>query len=325
MSESKILVTGGAGFIGSHVVDRLVRSGYGVRVIDNLSTGKVVNIADHVGSSRVDFVEGDIRDLKVAGDCVDGVDAVVHLAGVVSVPFSVEYPILTREANVDGTVNLLGLAVQKGVKRFVFASSCSVYGESKYLPIDERHPTCPSSPYASSKLSAEGYCRAFDEAYGLPIVILRLFNVYGSQHGLSAYSGVVIQFADRIRRGLPLVIFGDGSQTRDFVHVWDVADLFLQVLEKDEFAGGVFNIGSGQSTSMSVLANAFVELAGKDLGVVYEKPRVGDVKHSFADVSKAKKVLGYVPKITLERGLRDLINVETTLSDEVFVDCVEEI
>jgi UDP-glucose 4-epimerase len=303
---TRVLVTGGAGFIGSHVVDRLVGSGCEVIVVDNLSAGVLANIEEHVREGRVCFVRGDIRDSETVGKCVHGVDAVVHLAAVTSVPFSVEHPALTFENNVDGTLNLLNWCVKVGVGRFVFVSSCSVYGEPNYLPVDEKHPTCPCSPYASSKLEGERQCRNFEERYGLETVALRLFNVYGPRQGLSSYSGVVTQFVNRARQGSALVIFGDGRQTRDFVHAYDVADAVLRSL-KGESDGEVFNIGSGRPTSLNSLAKSVLNLAGANLDIVYEKPRVGDVKASFADISKAEKQLDYKPIVPLEKGLRSMV------------------
>ncbi|PIX31538.1 NAD-dependent dehydratase, partial [Candidatus Bathyarchaeota archaeon CG_4_8_14_3_um_filter_42_8] len=208
---TKVLVTGGAGFIGSHVVDKLVGAGYGVRVIDDLSEGKLSNIEGHLKNGRVCFFEGDIRDAELVRKYVQDVDAVVHLAAVISVPFSIENPSLTFDVNMNGTLNLLKACTEAKVKRFVFVSSCSVYGEPDYLPIDEKHPTSPKSPYASSKLAGEAYCRVFQQKHGLKTSILRLFNVYGPRQKSGDYSGVINQFAQRVKRRLPLVIFGDGS------------------------------------------------------------------------------------------------------------------
>jgi UDP-glucose 4-epimerase len=303
--SNRILVTGGAGFIGSHVVDKLMDTGHDVRVLDDLSAG---NLASIEGRLKVaNFVKGDIRDVDVVEKCVHSVDAVVHLAAITSIPFSVEHPALTRETNVEGTLNLLNACLKADVRRFVFVSSCSVYGEPSYLPVDEKHPTFPLSPYAASKLEGEDCCRIHQEKCGLPTVVLRLFNVYGPRQGLNAYSGVVTRFFDQARRHLPLVVFGDGSQTRDFVHVWDVAEAVLGALETEDIDGEVFNIGFGRATSVNSLAKSVLELVGADLGIVYEKPRVGDVKASFADISKAEKRLDYKPMVPLEKGLKSVV------------------
>lgn len=304
---TKVLVTGGAGFIGSHMVDKLVGAGYGVRVIDDLSEGKLSNIEGHLKNGRVCFFEGDIRDAELVRKCVQDADAVVHLAAVTSIPFSVENPSLTFDVNMNGTLNLLKACTEVKVKRFVFVSSCSVYGEPDYLPIDEKHPTSPKSPYASSKLAGEAYCRVFQQKHGLKTSILRLFNVYGPRQKSGDYSGVINQFAQRVKRRLPLVIFGDGSQTRDFVHVWDVADAVLKAMKTDGIEGEVFNIGFGKATSVNSLAKCVLDLTGANLGIVYEKPRGGDVKASFADISKAERQLDYQPLVPIEKGLRSLV------------------
>jgi UDP-glucose 4-epimerase len=305
--KAKVLVTGGAGFVGSHVVDKIVGSGYSVRVIDNLSEGKLSNIGGHLKNGRVRFFNGDVRDAELVKKCIRDVDAVVHLAAVTSVPFSFANPSLTFDVNVNGTVNLLNACVETKVKRFVFVSSCSVYGDPCYLPIDEIHPTSPLSPYAVSKLEGEEHCRNHQEQYGLSTVVLRLFNVYGPRQGLNAYSGVVTRFLDQVRKRMPLVIFGDGLQTRDFVHVWDAAEAVLKALENTNVAGEVFNIGFGRATSVNSLAKSVLNLVGASLGIVYEKPRAGDIKTSFADISKAEQQLDYRPIVPLEKGLRSLV------------------
>jgi len=305
--RENVLVTGGAGFIGSHVVDRLVNGGYGVRVIDNLSTGKLSNIENHIDSGRIDFVKGDIRDAQLVKDCVRNVSAVVHLAAITSVPFSVETPDLTYATNITGTLNLLISCAEKKVGKFVFISSCAVYGEPEYLPVDEKHLTEPVSPYAASKLVAEHFCLGFHEKQLLKSVVLRLFNVYGPRQGINDYSGVITRFIDRCKQGLPLVVYGDGSQTRDFVNVCDVVEAVLSAMENKAAEGEVFNIGFGEPVSIRGLAEAFLELAGLNLEVINEEPRLGDIKHSYADISKAEKFLGYGPKVSLRDGLRILL------------------
>lgn len=304
--HTKILVTGGAGFIGSHIVDRLVNANYEVRVIDDLFTGKFANVHDHMKSGKVGFVKGDVREREVVRKCVHDVDVVIHLAAVSNVSFSIKHSSLTHEINVGGTLNLLDSCLNGNVKKFIFISSCSVYGEPNYLPIDEDHPTRPISPYATSKLAAERYCRIFQKEHGLKTVILRLFNVYGSRQALGDYSGVITQFVERVIRELPLIVYGDGCQTRDFVHVWDVADTVLKTLKNGNGEGEVFNIAFGKSTSLNELAKTVLKLADANLDIIYEKPRPADLKHSFADISKARKLLGYRPKIPLENGLRTL-------------------
>jgi UDP-glucose 4-epimerase len=305
--NKKVLVTGGAGFIGSHVVDSLVDRGYGVRVVDDLSAGKLSNIEAHLKSGRVDFVRGDVKDAEFVRKCVRDVGAVVHLAAITSVPFSVDNPGFTYDTNVAGTLNLLISCAEEKVGKFVFTSSCAVYGEPQWLPVNEECPTGPISPYAESKLAAEHFCMGFHEKRLLRSVILRLFNVYGPRQGVNDYSGVVTRFIDRSRQGLPLIIYGDGSQTRDFVHVLDVVEAVLSSLENADAEGEVFNIGSGAPVSVLELAKTVLELTDSNLEILYDKPRVGDVKYSYADVSKATRLLGYKPKLSLKDGLRSLL------------------
>lgn len=309
----KVLVTGGAGFIGSHVVDRLVSDDCSVRVIDNLSTGKLMNVNHHLRNGRVDFVNGDVRNFELVKKCVHDVDAVVHLAAITSVPFSFKNPDLTYETNVRGTLNLLTSCVEEKVGRFVFISSCAVYGEPMFLPVNERHPTNPISPYAKSKLVGEQYCLDFHEQRLLKAVVLRLFNVYGPRQVFNDYSGVITSFIDRIRQKMPLIIYGDGSQTRDFVNVYDISQAVLQALENEAAEGKVFNIGFGTPTSLNELAKYVLELAGLNLEILYDKPRLGDIKDTFANISKAKKLLGYKPNFSLKDGLSALFNEEVKL------------
>jgi UDP-glucose 4-epimerase len=308
MRESvKVLVTGGAGFIGSHVVDKLVSSGYGVRVIDNLSTGKLSNIKGHIGSGRVDFVRGDIKDVEFVRKCTRDVGAVVHLAAITSVPFSVSNPDFTYDTNIAGTLNLLISCAEEKVGKFVFISSCAVYGDPQCLPVNEKCPTSPISPYAESKLAAEHFCLGFHEKRLLKSVVLRLFNVYGPRQGVNDYSGVMTRFVDRTKQRLPLVVYGDGSQTRDFVHVCDVVEAVLSSLENRDAEGEAFNIGSGKPTSVLELAEAVLELTGLNLEILYDKPRLGDIKQSYADISKAENLLRYRPKLSLREGLHSLL------------------
>lgn len=299
-------MTGGAGFIGSHVVDSLVSSGYEVIVIDNLSTGKLENINSHVEEGRITFVMGDLRDADFVQKSVHDVDAVIHLAAITSVPFSITHPSLTHQVNVDGTTSLLNSCVSSNVRRFIYVSSCAVYGESRYLPIDERHPTNPISPYAASKLAAERQCGIFSQLHKFSTVVLRLFNVYGSRQD-SGNQGVVAQFVERAKRGLPLIIYGDGSQTRDFVNVEDVTRAVLGALRSGNGEGRIFNIAYGKATTLNDLAKTVLKVAETDLELIYEKPRAGDLLQSFADISEARRTLGYNPRISLEDGLRPLL------------------
>jgi UDP-glucose 4-epimerase len=224
-----------------------------------------------------------------------------------SVPFSVSNPNFTYDTNVAGTLNLLISCAEEKVGKFVFISSCAVYGEPECLPVNEKCPTSPISPYAESKLAAEHFCLGFHEKQLLKSVVLRLFNVYGSRQGVNDYSGVITRFIDRSRQGLPLIIYGDGSQTRDFVHVSDVVEAVLISLENKDAEGEVFNIGSGAPISVLELAKAVLDLTGLNLEILYDEPRLGDIKYSYADISKAEKLLGYRPRLSLRDGLRTLL------------------
>lgn len=303
----RVLVTGGAGFIGSHMIDRLVKDGYDVRAIDNLSTSSQDNIQRLLNADKVDFVKGDICDVSQVTKSVEGVDVVIHFAAVTSVPFSVANPDLTFDINLSGTLNLIQASVQANVGRFVFVSSCAVFGNPEFLPVREEHRTNPISPYASSKLLAERYCMGFCERQLLQGVVLRFFNVYGPRQGMNDHSDVITRFVDRVKQGEPLVVYGDGSQTRDFVSVFDVVDAVSASIKCSDAEGEVFNVGSGKPTSINMLAKTVLELAGVDLMIRYEKSRVGDIKDIYADISKAKKLLGFEPKVSLRDGLRLLL------------------
>ena len=307
---AKVLVTGGAGFIGSHVVDRLVKDGYHVRILDNLSSGKLDNIQGHLESGKVEFLEGDIRDVSIVKESLNEVNVVIHMAALVSVPLSIENPNITFDINLLGTLNLLRSSVEKQVNRFVFISSCSVCGNPESLPITEQAKTSPISPYAESKLIGERYCLGFSECKLLQSVVLRFFNVYGPRQGINDYSGVITRFIERCKDNLPLTIYGDGSQTRDFVNVKDIAKAVIASIKSSEAASEVFNIGSGKPTSIKELAETVIDLAGVPSQISYKPIRAGDIKDSYADISKAKMLLGFVSEVSLRAGLQALIDEE---------------
>jgi len=306
----KVLVTGGAGFIGSHVVDRLVDEGYDVRVLDNLSTGKLENIHGHLSSGKVELVKGDIRDASFVTESLDGVSKVIHMAALVSVPLSIENPDLTFNINLLGTLNLLRSSITKHINRFVFISSCAVCGDPEVLPVTEQTPTNPISPYAESKLVGERYCLGFSDRQLLSSVVLRFFNVYGPRQGMNDYSGVITRFIDRCEQKLPLTIYGDGSQTRDFVNVKDVAAAVVASIKNSDAQGQVINIGSGKATTINELAKTIIYLTGVDSTISYEPSRAGDIKDSYADISKAKELLSYEPEVSLRDGLQILLEKE---------------
>jgi len=305
----KVLVTGGAGFIGSHLVDKLMLDGHEVVVLDDLSSGSLKNIEHHLDEPGFRFVKGDIRYARTVEKALEGVDAVIHEAAIASVPLSIKDPALTDEVNIFGTLNLLEVSLRAKVKRFVYASSCAVYGAASELPISEDVPLKPLSPYASSKLAAEERCKVFHENYGLETIRLRYFNVYGPRQAASEYAGVMLKFLERIRRDQPPVIFGDGEQTRDFVYIGDVVEATLLALDREGAAGEVFNIGTGEATTIKKLCEIFLKLTGKThLKPIYMDAKPGDIRHSQADITKAMKLLGYKPKVSLEQGVRGFMN-----------------
>jgi UDP-glucose 4-epimerase len=299
---SKYCVTGGAGFIGSHLVEHLVAQGHQVVVVDNFSTGKMANIA-HL-SRAIDLYEADVRDLEALRPAFAGVDVVFHQAALPSVPRSVRDPVSTTEANVLGTLNVLIAARDAGVRRVVLASSSSVYGANPQLPKQEGLELQPLSPYAASKLACEAYASAFWHSYGLETVSLRYFNVFGPrQDPTSQYAAAIPIFLRRMLSGEPPVVFGDGEQTRDFTYVLNVVQANILAATAPEAPGKVFNIACGQQVSVNQLVSRLNELLRTALSPEYAPPRPGDVRHSVADVALARQVLGYEPQVSFDEGL----------------------
>ncbi len=310
-----VLVTGGAGFIGSHLVDRLVNSDYSVKVLDNLSTGNLTNIQNHIDDGKIDFVKGDITDFEQVKVAVKGVDAVFHLAAQISVPLSVKNPEFTYKTNVSGTINLLAaMAKQNPAGKFVFISTCAVYGNPTYLPVDEKHPTNPISPYADSKLLGEYYTLGFNQNKLLKTAALRFFNVYGPRQGLNDYSGVITKFIDQIKQNKPLTIYGDGTQTRDFVHVSNIVDGIVACLENSNAEGQVFNIGTGKALTIEDLAKNLIQLSGAISTINHAPAREGDIQHSYANITKASSLLNYQPTMQLKNGLKELLTSDSVLN-----------
>ncbi len=300
------LVTGGAGFVGSHLVEELVARGEGVRVLDNFSTGKRENLEQWL--DRIELVEGSVEDRETCKEAVKGADFVLHQAALCSVPRSVENPLGTNATNVTGTLNMLWACKENGSRRFVCAGSSSVYGDSAVLPKVETMTPVPCSPYAVSKLVKEHYCRIFYRLYGLETVVLRYFNVYGSrQDPDSPYAAVIPSFVQTLIRGTKTRIYGDGEQSRDFTYVKDCVQANLMACHEAGVAGEVLNIASGTRTVINNLYHRIAGLLGKEASPTYEAPRQGDVRHSLADISKAKKLLGYEPKYTIDQGLSEAI------------------
>jgi nucleoside-diphosphate-sugar epimerase len=295
------LVTGGAGFIGSHLAEELVRRGARVRIADSLITGKKQNVA-HLRD--IEFLEGDLADPEVARRAVAGVDYVLHQAAIPSVPRSVLDPVTSNRANVDATLNVLVAARDAGVRRVVYAGSSSAYGNVPTLPKTEAMPTSPLSPYALQKLVGEQYCQMFTRLYGLETVSIRYFNVFGPrQDPSSPYSGVISLFISALCEGRRPTIYGDGAQTRDFTYVANVVDGVLRATEAVGASGDVINVATGGRVSLQQLFEELRLLIGVDVEPVFAEPRAGDVRDSQADISKARAVLGYEPTVAFREGL----------------------
>lgn len=293
----KYIVTGGAGFIGSHIAEALADR-HEVVVVDDFSTGHPENLRGF----DVTLVEGSVTDLSLLKEVFAGADGVFHEGAIASVPKSVADPLATHQANLTGTLDVLLAARDAGVRKVVLASSSAVYGESPELPKQESMLPEPLSPYAVSKLAGEHYAAAFSRLYGLQAVCLRYFNVFGPrQDPSSPYSGVISIFADRILAGKPITIYGDGEQTRDFVYVADVVRANLKAMEGD--IEGVFNIARGRTTTLNALAETMMRTAGRNVEIRHAEARVGDIRHSCADIARAEKVLGWTPEWELEDGL----------------------
>lgn len=304
---SLYLVTGGAGFIGSHIVEELISRGEKVRVIDNFSTGKRENISQFEG--RIDLIDGDIRDLALCRYVLKGVDHVLHQAALTSVPRSVEDPILTNDINISGTLSILLAAKEEGVQSFVYASSSSVYGDDPQLPKQEGMGGTLLSPYAISKLAGEHYCQVFNSLYGLNTICLRYFNVFGPrQDPLSQYAAAVPIFITKILKGKPPVIYGDGTQSRDFTYVRNVVEANILAAKAEDAGGKICNIACHDQITVNFLIEMIKKKLDSDILPVFEKPRLGDIKHSFADISKAQEILNYEPLVPFEKGLEKTIS-----------------
>lgn len=300
---SRCLVTGGAGFIGSHLTARLVALGHDVRVVDDLSSGDEANLRPVRGS--IDFVRGDLRESEVCRRAVEGTDIVFHLAARVSAPASVEDPVSTHEVNVGATMHLLEACRAAGVRRVVYSSSCAVYGDAAGVPASEHGEVAPASPYAASKLAGEQYVLSFARAGMIEGVALRYFNVFGPRQSASgAYAAVVPNFLQAARDGSAAVIYGDGKQTRDFVYVENVVDANILGATVPAANGRAFNVGAGRSTSLLELIEAIRKVTGVALGHTTQPLRAGDVRDSMASLERAASVLGFRPKVSLEDGLR---------------------
>ncbi|WP_456366158.1 SDR family oxidoreductase [Thermococcus sp.] len=299
MRNKLVVVTGGAGFIGSHIAWELVKDNE-VIIIDNLYTGKEENVPP-----GAKLVKADVRDYQSIAELIGNADYVFHEAAQVSVVESIRDPVFTEEVNVIGTLNILK-ALLEGRGKLIFASSAAVYGDNPNLPLKETERPKPLSPYGVTKVTAEEYLRVYHELYGLPVVALRYFNVFGPRQGFNQYAGVISIFINRALAGEPLIIFGDGKQTRDFIYAKDVVKANLLVAERRRANGRVFNVATGKQTSILELAMKVIEIAGANTSIIFDKPRPGDIRHSLADISEIRK-LGFEPEWSLEEGLRKTV------------------
>lgn len=311
--HQRVLVAGGAGFIGSHIVDKLLEIGMEVTVLDNFSTGQIENLEQHKRNKSLHLIKGDIRNTKQVKASVKDVDVVFNDAAAVSVRLSIDNPLLVNEVNVKGALNLLKASADSDVKRFVQASSASVYGDAETLPITEDTLFKPISPYAVSELAAESYAIAFYKAYGLQTVCLRYFNVYGPRQSYNPYTGAITLFINQLLSNQSVTIFGDGEQTRDFVYVKDVASANMLALTRKEAVGEVFNIATGAATSVNTLVKTLVKIIGRARAKpLHTKPKLGEIRHSVASIEKARSILGYRPTFAIDSGLGQLVKWYTS-------------
>jgi len=301
------LVTGGAGFIGSNISEELVKRGEKVRILDNFSTGKRENIANF--EEAIEVIEGDLRDLETVDRAVAGVDFVIHEGALPSVERSIKYPLMTNAVNILGTLNVLSAGLRFGVKRVVYASSSSVYGDTRSLPKKEGMKPNPQSPYGVSKLVGEEYCRIYSSVYGLETVCLRYFNVFGPrQDPGSQYAAVIPKFISLMLKGKHPPVYGDGEQSRDFTFVDNVVEASLQACKVKEAGGGVFNIACGERVTINDLVRRINGILGTRIEPTYESSKKGDIRHSQADISRARKVLRYSPRVGFESGLERTVH-----------------
>lgn len=303
---SLYLVTGGAGFIGSNICDELVRRGLETRIFDNLSTGKEENIKHLEGS--VQFVKGDLRNIDDLKSAVKGVDTIFHLAAIPSVIRSVQDPVTSNSANIDGTLNLLVAARDAGVRRVIFAGSSSAYGDTVEKSKYEDMKPSPLSPYAISKVTGEYYCKVFSNLYGIETVVLRYFNVFGPrQDPSSPYSGVISIFVKKMKSGESPIIYGNGEQSRDFTFIKNVVNANLLAAEKEGISGNIINIACAGRITVNKLVEELNAILGTDIKPQYAEPRPGDILHSLADISKAERLLGYKPEVHFREGLEKTV------------------
>jgi len=302
------LVTGGSGFIGSHIVEYLLSKGHWVRVIDNLSSGNKKNLKKVSNSNHLEIIEGDIRNIEIVKKLVRGVDGIFHQAALVSVPLSIKQPQACFQNNAQGSFNIFEAARQENVKRIVYASSAAIYGKNTRLPLKETEPYAPLSPYALDKVYMEQLAKLYWHTYDVASVGLRYFNVYGErQNPDSPYSGVISIFVERLVKNKNIVIYGDGEQTRDFINIEDVVSANILSMNACDNGAEVFNVGTGQGASLNKIVTMLQQILGTNSIHQYSLPREGDIQHSVADNTKLKSTLNWKPETSLEYGLRSLL------------------
>ena len=307
LKNKNIIITGGCGFIGSNLAEELSKNNH-IKIIDNLVSGKVANIS---GFKNTNFIRADIKNFSAIQAAFESADIVFHQAANIFVQTSIENPQYDAENNIIGTINVLEACRKHNVEKIVCASSCAVYGDPQKTPIPENHILNPKSPYGASKKALEIYCKLYNELYGIKTVCLRYFNVYGpKQNPSSPYSGVISIFTKNISQNKPVTIYGDGNQTRDFINVKDVVNANILSAISEKSAGNSINVGTGKQISLNNLVGILQKLTGKGVKSLYKPERSGDIKHSFADITKAKKILDFKPKISIEAGLKQLLKTD---------------
>jgi UDP-glucose 4-epimerase len=310
VSEKKrILITGGAGFIGSHLAEDLVKNGYLVKILDDFSTGNVNNILGLFNYKNFKMIRGSITNKELVTKATSDVDVIFHLAAQIHVDRSIIEPRHTFEVNTLGTLNILDAGLENNIEPVIYASTSEVYGSAKYVPMDEDHPLNPASPYAASKAAADRLCFSYYNTYKLPVVIVRCFNTYGPRQKDTGYAAAIPKFIRRVLAGLPPVIYGDGKQTRDYMYVKDAVSAYKLVLKSYEKAvGKAINFGTGKEVAILELANTILELGGNKSTPIHVAPRAGEVTRLCADVSLAEKTLGFTPAYTIRKGLQEFLN-----------------
>jgi UDP-N-acetylglucosamine/UDP-N-acetyl-alpha-D-glucosaminouronate 4-epimerase len=301
---TNVVLTGGLGFIGSHLIDRLLEDDYDVSVIDDSTTGQTQNVVQHEKNARLKLFKGSILEKSRISELVSNADVVVHLAAITSVIRSWKEPAMVHDVNVSGTLNVLESCVEHSVKRLVFISSAAVYGNRSSPPFKEELSLHPQSLYGATKAAGEAYCEAFHETHQIDTVVIRLMNIYGPRRSPGPYAGVMMNFGEAVTKQNPITIYGDGEQTRDFTYATDAAEGIKLALECHQAAGEIFNIGTGMPCTVNHLAERFMQISNRRLPVSHVLPRRGEVRHSFADLTKATSLLGYRPNVPLEDGLR---------------------